>query len=224
MFEKIQIICVAVVTLAIFITTFWSCDTGLEASPEPGILRVSIQSNPLDTSIVIKSDTFSVIQGDSFGVKFFQGKVYNGENYALLYETTDSYLTEDLIFNVINRLNHSYEKVTVYESYVPPAHYDRLQVGITASEIRVSRVYTRYLYDADGNVIGSRLDTTTITNPVRLPDVATPLLDFETDFEINENKITEVVLQIDPFESLERFKDAYVFNRKIRINEIIYHE
>lgn len=224
MLEKIRIIFVTKIIFILFFTAFWSCNNILESSPEPGILRVSILSNPQDTSIIIKSDTFTVIQGDSFGVKFFQGKIYNGDNYALLYEKTNSYLTEDLIFNVIKRHNQSYEKVTIYETYVPPAKYDRLQIGITASEIRVSRVYTRYFYDAEGNVIGSKLDTITITNPVRLPEKAKPLMDFETEFEVNEKRITEVILQIDPFKSLQRFKDAYVFNRKINVNEIIYYE
>ncbi len=224
MFEK-SIRTVPVVFVAILLLSgIWSCDTGLETSPDPGILRVSIQSNPEDTSIIIKSDTFSVIQGDSFGVKFFQGKVYNGKKYALLYETTDSYLTEDLVFNVIKRTNDHYKKLTVYESYIPPTSYDRLQIGINANEIRVSRVYTRYQYDAEGNIIGSRLDTTTITNPVRLPDDARPLMDFEADFEVKENKVTEVILQLNPFESLDRFKDSYVFSRQISVKDVIYHD
>ncbi|MBD3226241.1 MAG: hypothetical protein GF313_16050 [Caldithrix sp.] len=224
MFEKILKL-LPVGFMAVLITAgIFGCDSGLETSPEPGILRVSIQSNPQDTAIVIKSDTFSVIQGDSFGVKFFQGKVYNGDNYALLYESTDSYLTEDLVFNVIKRVDHSYKKLTVYESYVPPKSYDRVQVGINAEEIRVSRVYTRFLYDADGNVIGSRLDTTTIVNPVRLPNDASPLMNFEKEFEVQENKTTEIVLRLDPFDSLERFKDSYVFNRKISVQDVIYHD
>lgn len=211
------------VFLFVLSISIFNCSTGVETSPDPGILRVSIQSNPADTFIVVKSDTFTVIGQDSFGVKFFQGKIYNGEKYALLYKNTKSYLTEDLVFNVIKRENNSYKKIIVYESYVPPNNYDRLQIGLNAQEIRVSRIYTRYFYDADGNIIDSKLDTTSITNPVRLPDDASPLMDFEHPFEVKENQITEIVLQINPLSSLQRYKDSYLFSRQVEIIDVKYH-
>ena len=211
------------VFLLVLLAQIISCSTGVETSPEHGILRVSIQSNPVDTFIVIKSDTFSVTDDDSFGVKFFQGKVYNGERYALLYKNTKSYLTEDLVFNVIKKENNTYKKILIYESYVPPNNYDKLQIGLNAQEIRVSRIYTRYFYDAQGNIIDSKLDTTSITNPVHLPDDASPQMDFEQPFEVKENKITEIVLQINPLSSLQRYKDSYLFVRQVEVIDVKYH-
>ena len=207
----------------VLLTSIFNCTTGVETSPDPGVLRVSIQSYPGDTIIVVKSDTFSVIDQDSFGVKFFQGKVYNGEKYALLYKDTKSHLPDELVFNMIKRENNTYKKIIVYESYVPANNYDRVQVGLNAQEIRISRVYTRYFYDTQGNIIDSTLDTTSITNPVRLPDDVSPHLDFERKFEVKENKITEIVLQINPLSSLQRYKDSYLFVRQVEIIDVKYH-
>lgn len=205
------------------LAAFWGCSTGVERSPEPGVLRVTIQSNQQDTFIVIKNDTFSVISTDSFGVKFFQGRIFNDNEYAWMYKTLQSYTTEDQLFNVIKRESNQYKKIQIYESYVPPKNYDKLQVGINAEQIRVSRVYIRYLYDDQGNVIGSRLDTTSIVTPVRLPEGASSMMTFSQEFEVKENQITEIVLQISPFASLQRFKDSYLFDRHIEVKEVKYH-
>lgn len=51
----------------------FSCITGVEPSPEPGIFRVTLQSNPADSFIVIQMDTLTVSKNDWFVVTIYQG-------------------------------------------------------------------------------------------------------------------------------------------------------
>ncbi len=187
--------------LLTLITNLNYCSTGVESSSEPGILRITLQSDPADTSIIIVTDTFTVADGDSFGVNFFQSKVYHNNYYAQLYRTTSSYSVETIVINILKRINGEYQKYTLYESYVPPEEYSRVQFGINAEQMRISR-----------------LDI-----PVLLPPDSSLLVDFYQDFKVEENKITEIIFQISPFKSVERFKDVYYFMRKIEIVDVKYH-
>jgi hypothetical protein len=187
--------------LLTLITNLNYCSTGVESSSEPGILRITLQSDPEDTSIVIVTDTFTVTDGDSFGVNFFQSKVYNNYYYAQLYRTTSSYSLETIVINILKRSNGEYQKYTLYESYVPPVEYDRIQFGINAEQMRISR-----------------LDI-----PVLVPPDSSLLVDFYQDFKVEENKVTEIIFQISPFKSVVRFKDVYYFMRKIEVVEVKYH-
>lgn len=177
------------------------CSTGVESSPDHGILRVTLQSEPADTFIVIIADTFAVSEGDSFGVTIFQGKVYHNNNtYALLYKDTDSYRTEDITYNIIRKENGEYKKFVIYESYVPPGDYNMLQIGVTASLLKIGNFYI----------------------PVKLPQGSDLLIDLFQDFQVRENRITEVNLQISPFKSVLRYRDSFHFTREIKITDIEY--
>jgi hypothetical protein len=189
------------IILLTLITNLNYCSTGVESSPEPGVLRITLQSDPEDTSIIIVTDTFTVADGDSFGVNFFQSKVYHNNYYAQLYRTTSSYSVETIVINILKRINGEYQKYTLYESNVPPEEYNRVQFGINAEKMRISR-----------------LDI-----PVLLPPDSSLLVDFYQDFKVEENKITEIIFQISPFKSVERFKDVYYFMRKIEVVDVKYH-
>ncbi|GBE27930.1 hypothetical protein BMS3Bbin03_01863 [bacterium BMS3Bbin03] len=180
----------------------FSCSTGVESSPDPGILRVTLQSDPADTFIVIINDTLTVSNSDSFGVTVFQGKVYHDRDFALLFKSTRSYRTEDLVYNIIKRENDTYRKSIIYESYVPPGDYDRLEIGFTASLLKI------------GN----------FEIPVNLPKNSNLLLKLPYPFKVFEGSVTEINLQISPFKSVHRYRDSYLFTRVVQITGVHYYK
>ncbi len=231
MFERNIKSIIAYMVLIILAFNIFQCSTNVENSPDPGIVRVTIQSNPDDTFITIIGDTFQVSDADTFKVNFFQGKIYNNEKYALLYTDIKSYTTEEVAFNVFEREDNTYKKFVIYESYALPQSYNRLQIGIkeyripghSNGKITISRNDTSYVTDENGDTIYVNINTTTFTNPVNLPADAVSLMDFEQQFEVKENKVTEIMLQIDPFRSLQRFKDSYLFIRQVRVTGVKYY-
>ncbi len=177
------------------------CDTGVVESPEPGILRVTLQSEPADTTIIVISDTFSVSEGDWFGVTITQGKIYNGDYFAILYKDTSSYQIQDLTYNILEQENDEYRQFTIYESFVPPGDYNRLQIGVTANLLRLKYFGI----------------------PVELPKGASLLIDLDQDFKIFEDRrVTEIQVQISPFNSVVRYRDTYHFTREMEIVEVNY--
>lgn len=179
----------------------FGCDTGVEPSPDPGIVRVTLQSNAADTSIVVLGDTFAVSPSDRFDVTIFQGKVFREARFALLFEDTKSYRPEDVTYDVLKRENDEYKKYVIYESFVPPGTYDRLQFGASASLL----------------VLG------VFQIPVQLPSDAERLMDFYYSFRVSENGVTEINVEISPFQSVRRFRDSYLFDRQMRIVSVQYY-
>ena len=178
------------------VTSFVSCSTGVEESPQPGIVRVVLQANPADTSILILTDTVRVTNSDSMGVTIFQGKVFNGLKFATLFQSLTSYRQEDATYNVLKRENGTYKAYVIYESYVPPVSYTILEIGVTPTLLKFR-------------------DVAPIQLQLRPDD---PLLvDLNVAFQVSERKVTEITLQIDPLRSLTRYRDLYYFDRKIRV-------
>ncbi|MFZ5518341.1 MAG: hypothetical protein ACOY90_17025 [Candidatus Zhuqueibacterota bacterium] len=180
-----------------------SCDTGVVESPEPGILRITLQSEAADTTLIVISDTLSVTASDWFGVTITQGKVYNGDNFAILYKDTSSYQIQDITYNILEQENDQYRKFTIYESFVPPGDYDKLQIGVTASLLKLGY----------------------FSIPIELPRGASLLIDLNQNFTVfKERRITEVNVQISPFKSVVRYKDSYHFMRMLEIAGVNYPE
>lgn len=177
-----------------------SCDSSVDVSPSPGIIRITLQSDPADTSIVVIDDSFTVSISDSFGVTISQGKIYHGENFATLFINLRSNNIE-ATYNILKRENGEYKKHVVYESYVPPDRYGKIQLVVNARLLRL-----RYF-----------------EVPVQLPEEVSPLLDFNYDFEVFENDTTEVNFQISPFKSVVRFKDSFYFVREMVIVGVQYY-
>lgn len=178
-----------------------SCNTGIEVSPAPGVIRVTLQSDPADTSIIIIKDTIAVSERDWFGVTITQGKIYHGDNFAILFKDTKSYRVEDVIYNILEREAGQYKKFTIYESYAPPNSYDKLQFGVTASLLRMGFF----------NI------------PVQLRPGDALLVDQMVNFDIKENQTTEINVQISPFKSVVRYKDTYYFTRQMQIIDVRYY-
>jgi len=208
----------ALLCLAVFFCLA-SCQTGIEPPPEPGILRVTIVANALDTTIVIQSDTSRFSRWDEFYLNISQGRVYGGVNYAPLYadpglsrttavsvnilkrEWSDGTPIRATDFREINTKNSRYVKHTVFESYVPPAVYDSLSLVLTAYEVLI---YVPKPY----------------MNPIQLPPGTQPQIMFPVKIAVSEGQVTQVNLEILPFKSLSRYRDAYVFSRQVRIVSI----
>lgn len=180
---------------------FFSCDTGLEPSPDPGTIRVILQSDPADSSIVVNEDVFYVSDRDSFRTTVFQGKIFTGDDWAILYQNKQQERQEDHHYNILKRENNTYKSYTIFETFLPPDNYDNLQFGISAS----------YLLLTYGFAVGG------ISVFMELPPEADPLINLPVDIEIKSNQVTEIYLTIKPFESVSRYRDIYYFTPVISV-------
>ncbi|KAA3662022.1 MAG: hypothetical protein DWQ10_03375, partial [Calditrichaeota bacterium] len=139
-----------------------ACDTGVELSQDPGILRVVLQADSTESSITIANKTYSVEEGDRYGIKVFQGKVYQDSTFYVLYKNPSTYVQEDQILNIIEADGEAYKSLILFESRVPAGTYDKVQFGLTATEVQL------------GNLI----------IPILLPDGESPLIDLHESFVI----------------------------------------
>lgn len=181
----------------------WGCTTGVEPSSHPGIVRVTLEANPADTSIVIIVDTIVVSDQDSMDLTVFQGRVTTGKGqFATLYPAIDSYRQEDRVYNVLRRRNGTYARYIVFESYIPPGSYDAVQLGLSATSLK-------FHYQPP------------IT--VEPPQDSLRFVAFRgLNFAVSENLVTEINLQIDPLKSLTRYRDVYRmdFQHNVRLLDI----
>jgi hypothetical protein len=225
--------------LAGFSLLLVSCEsnlTGVEDSPEPGVVRITIQSDPSDTYLVERTDTFSIFTpfGKVFNINTFQGSVFSGEKFAVLFRSTQSYRQEDSVYNVIevnvpdeelraigeriangeldiNTLSVEYKKFILFESYVPPGDYDKIRVGINAPrDIEQNRIVLTALSGKQFSI------------PLQLPPADSLLVSFPVNFKVSSGQVTEINLRISPFKSVYRYRDAYRFDRKIEVTGVQY--
>ena len=192
------------VILTVFVaclSLLFHCSTGVESSPDPGILRVILHGDDSDTTIVIIDEIYKVDTSDVFMVHIFEGKAYQGNKYAELYPTLDTYHNPGKNYNILARdsLNQQYKRYKIFESYVPPGQYTKLQLGVTASELRIGE------FDPI---------------PVYLPPEDSLLVNLNFNFTVEENKITEIDLALKPFSSIQRYKDTYLFKRILLVQDV----
>ncbi len=184
------------ITLIAFVLIFMlSCNTGINRSEDPGIVKIVLQGNPADTSIVILEDTFTVDNTSVFAFHIFEGRVYIDSLYSDLTPSIDDYIDEGRYYNILEQENGIYKKFTIYETYAPPDTYTKIQFGLNVNSVRISNFIT----------------------PVILPAGEDLLLDIEHNFTVRENKTTEILLQIDPLKSIVRYRDSYVFKRELSV-------
>jgi hypothetical protein len=218
------------------------CDTGIEPSDSPGVLRVCLQSSQKDTTIVIVNETYivgtylfskdtitvidTIVTGSDtnfvsrdtivynvehkgewccFPVRLFQAMVFNGDDCAYLSQHLDVPDYSSLYFDILLRINYSYPKYTVFETYIPPGQYDSLQVGLSPAPSPFDFV---------------RIGAMEI--PVELPPDEGVLMNFNCEFTVHEDDTTEIVLEIEPLESVRRYRDSYLFYRDIKVTDIRY--
>jgi len=175
-----------------------SCTTGVEPSPQPGTLRVTLTSDPADTSVIILSDTSQYYPSDRMDIITSQGRAYRGENFAQLYvDQTEQRILSDTN-NIIYRENNQYLTYTIFNSYVPPGTYDRLELNLAGTQLII---HVPRIYEID----------------VLLPPGESPTMSFPINAEVKEGQVTQIDLQIKPFQSLGRYLDYYVFDRQVEV-------
>ena len=180
----------------------FSCDVGIKNSPDPGVIRINLQSNPSDKSIVIVPDTLSVAPDDSFGVTIFQGKAIRDTISAILYKSPMSTQQEDIIYNIIKIESDEYKQFTIFESHLPPGNFNKIRFGMRAIVLKFSG------FDEI---------------KVESPDETALFVELEQAFEISANKTTEINVQISPFQSIKRYRDAYQFIPIVKIIDVKYY-
>lgn len=193
------------------------CSTGVESSPSPGIVRVTLKSNETDTLLVITSDTIRFSKWDYYAVIVSQGRIYRRENYVDLYTNTSLDRIGADIINLLQRQwfdgrlilpsdsaaevgawQSRYVGSTTFEWYVPPGTYDRIEFGLRGIEVYVA-------------------NPRQFRNPLQLPEGVSPVMGFNRPITVEEGRITQIDLEVFPFQSIRRYKDAYLFDRKVNI-------
>lgn len=196
------------------------CDTGVEPSPDPGIIRVTIKSADADTLLIILGDTIKFSRVDHYDIVFSQARLYRDENYAELFTDLSLERINSITINVLQRAwldgrlitpndsvfdveawNSKYVSSKVVEWYVPPGTYNQLQFNLKGIEVFVARPRQ-------------------FRTPLQLADGVTPIMSFNQTININAGHVTEVNLEILPFQSIKRYKDSYIFERKVNIASI----
>ncbi len=183
------------------VAAFQQCSTGVEPSPDPGVLRVILHGDDSDTTIVIIDETYSVDTSDVFMVHVFEGKAYQGQKYANLFPELNQYHNPGNYYNILARdsANTHYQRYKIFETYVPPGEYTKLQIGLTARELKIGQ------FDPI---------------PVSLPPGDSLLVNLNFNFTVQSNRITVVDLSLKPFASVQRFKDTYLFHRIVNVQDI----
>ncbi len=201
----------------------WSvqgCRTNVEPSPEPGVLRITLKGADSDTTIIIQSDTSRFSRWDKFDVIVAQGRAYQGSDAsAYIYNNVTSERKGSDTVNILGRewlngipitiqdttvitaANSRFRQHVIFDSYVPPGNYTKISLSITASEMEIF-VPKHYL------------------NPVSLPPGVAPNMEFPASFTVNEQGVTEVQLEIRPYESLRRYRDQFLFERKVVVTRV----
>lgn len=175
-----------------------ACDVNIERSPDPGILEVVLQADPTDTSIVILGKTYTVDTSSVFNVHVFEAKAYIDSFYTFLVPDLDQFHDPGNTYNILSRKEGTYEKFTIYRSYVPPETFTHLEFGLTPGVMKI----------ADFQI------------PVELPPDSSVLVQLNHRFTVKENQTTQILIQLEPFRSVVRYRDSYLFRRKLRIVNI----
>ena len=190
------------ITLGVLFSIFMlSCSTGINRSKEPGIIKLVLQGNAADTTIVILDKTYTVDSSSVFNFHIFEGRIYVDSFYSDLTPTIKDYQDEGRKYNILEQENRIYKKFTIYETYAPPGGYNKIQFGLNVKAVRIGDFIT----------------------PVMLPPDESLLLDIEYNFIIKENQTTEILFQIDPLKSIIRYRDSFLFYRELRVVNVRYY-
>lgn len=179
-----------------------SCVTGIEESPAPGVLRVTLQSDPSDTTMTIVSGYDVAVSGrDTLKIVIYQGKVYSGDNYSILFTDSTQYREKDVEYNLLAREDGAYSSYVIFDSFVPPGSYSKLEFGAAPALIALLAEVGYYFYvefDVSENL----------------------LIEFVRDFEVYEGLVTEIVIMMQPLQSVTRYRDSFIFSDTFRIVDI----
>lgn len=196
------------------------CRTGVEPSPAPGIIRVTIKSAEKDTLLIILGDTIKFSRVDHFDIIISQGRLYQDNKYADLFTDLSIDRNNSDTVNILQRAwldgriitptdpvfdveanKSKYVGSKVIEWYVPPGTYDKLQINFKGIEIFVARPRQ-------------------FRTPLQLAEGVSPVMNFDHTITVNAGRVTEMNLEILPFQSIRRYKDSYLFDRKVSVASV----
>jgi hypothetical protein len=177
------------------------CSTGVERSLDPGIVKVVLQSNPADSSIVILGETYLVDSSSVFNVQISQGKIYIDSYFSDLLPEIDDFQDSGNAYNILEKENDGYKQIKIFETFAPPDNFTKLQFALNANVLIIG---------------GFRI-------PVELPEDAKLLVEFDQIITVKEGMTTEIIIQIEPLQSVVRYKDSFRFLRKLEIINISYY-
>ena len=182
----------------IYILILAACSTGIEKSKDPGVLRITLTSDPADTTITIVNKIYKPDSTSSMYLKIFEAKVYRDSNYSKLVPGLDEFRDDGNSYNILKRDNDIYQTYTIYESYVPPGDFEKIQFGISVKLLKING----------------------FSIPLQLPEDEPLLYDIDCEFYVEENDTTEINLQLKPLKSLIRYRDSYLYQREIEVVNI----
>lgn len=190
----------AILTLPVLF--MWGCSAGIEPSPRPGVLRVTLQAAPEDSVLEVQGQRYTARNRNDFEMNISQGRAINDSLYADLYPDLNAFRQLDLSYDILEFEDGNPVRYTIFETNLPPATYDQLEFNMDADSIRVNNQFTFLNIGVD------------------LAEGETQPLTFETEYKISEKDTTIIHLQIKPFESITRFRDSYRLSRNVVIEEI----
>ena len=222
----------------------FSCDTGIEPSGRPGVLRVCLQSSQEDTIIVIVNDTYTV------GTWLVNKDTITVIDTIVTGSDTNFVSRDTIVFTARYEGEWCFFPVRLFQASVfngdecayLSQHLDVPDYSSWYFDIDILRredydypkhkVFETYIppgqYDSlqvglspasspfDIVIIGA------MVIPVELPPDEEVLMNFDCEFTVHENDTTEIVLEIMPLESVRRYRDSYLFCRDIKVTEIRY--
>ncbi|MGE5313074.1 MAG: hypothetical protein ACM3Q4_00105 [Acidobacteriota bacterium] len=209
------------ILLALAAALLAGCTTGVQESPDPGIFRVTLTVNDADSTLVILGDTARSSRIDRYTVTAAGGRLYRGDNYVDLFLTPTIDRITGSTINLLQRqwpdgrlvgANDPFEiqrsqtkpvTYTIFEWHTPPGTFDNFQFSLIGIEVFVA--------------IPRQFN-----NPLQLPDSTSAVMNFPETITINEGQVTQLDLVIDPYKSIRRFRDTYIFERKISVARITY--
>lgn len=174
-----------------------TCTSDVPHSPNPGILRLYMVTNPADTLAYMGLDTLRVKSGDQFLLRISQRKVFRADSvYAVVFNSLmANHETEDT-YNVFKRQERSFVRHLIGEAQLPPDTFIEIQFVV---------------YPDPMVVVGG------VGFPIQPVDNYDPLIRLTHTFHIRENDTTEVTIQFNAFQSIKRWRDTYLFDPSFEI-------
>lgn len=190
---------IASFSLSVIAAAVAGCSTGVNSSPYPGTLRVVLQADTVDTSIVIVKDTLYTNIHSQFNVTVFQGKAYRDSTFFTLFLTPQSYQEQDLGYNLLQPDSASrFKKYVIFDSYLPPGKYDTIQFGMLGNEMVIDQ------FDI----------------PVQPNPDSSEFADVKVPFTITRGQITEVDLTVKPLDLVSRYKNSFLFTPHVSVSSV----
>jgi hypothetical protein len=220
----------------------YCCDTGLEPSGGPGVLRVCLQSSQRDTTIVIVNETYSV------GTWLMNKDTITVIDTIVTGSDTNYVSRDTTVDNVGHKGEYCFFPIRLFQAKVfnddnfayLTQYLDIPDYSDWCFDIlhRINYRYPKYTvfetYIPPGQYDSLQVGLSPAPSPfdivgigameipVELPPDEEVLMNFDCKFTVSENDTTEILLEIEPLKSVKRYRDSYLFCRDIKVSDIQY--